>query len=380
MSEMSRHAFGAVGTALPSTADDLALLLIHEFQHVKLGALQDMYDLLNAAGGGWHPAIRGPSRPSGRFPCAPPRSPAVRKLLETIREQLRTGKHALLLRGTGGVGKPLLAQEFAYRYKGDYDIVWHIQAERRDLAVEQYAAMGRRLGVAERKKPTDTARAVRDALDLGEPYHRWLLILDNADQARDLPDFLASGRSGHVLITSQRSKGWNRYAETIEIGVFTRPESVSHLRRRLPDCGPQEANLVAEALGDLPIAVEQAAAGIKQTGLDAREYIRLLQRSTAGVETSGKGDQIADITKATGGTWGFAIGWLRKNYPPAVRLLQPCSYFSAAHASACGPPPERPTTEYRLSSSASAMAATSFAPCATPRPGWRSESPYPGRS
>jgi cellulose biosynthesis protein BcsQ/tetratricopeptide (TPR) repeat protein len=250
------------------------------------------------------------------------------ELLESIREQLRTGKHAILLRGMGGVGKSLLAQEFAYRYKGDYDIVWHIQAEQRDLAVEQYAAMARRLGLPERKKPTDTARAVRDALDVGEPFHRWLLILDNADEARDLPEFLASGRSGHVLITSQRSEGWNRYAETVEIGVFTRPESVSHLRRRLPDCGPEEANRVAEALGDLPIAVEQAAAGIKQTGLGPREYIKLLQRSTAGAESRGKGDQIADITKATGGTWDFAIGWLSKNYPPAVRLLQLCSYFS----------------------------------------------------
>ncbi|MFF3322365.1 FxSxx-COOH system tetratricopeptide repeat protein [Streptomyces sp. NPDC002889] len=250
------------------------------------------------------------------------------ELLESIREQLRTGKHTILLRGMGGVGKSLLAQEFAHRYKGDYDIVWHIQAEQRDLAVEQYAAMARPLGVPERKNPTDMARAVRHALDLGDPYHRWLLILDNADDAGDLPELLVGGRSGHVLITSQRSEGWNRHAETVEIGVFKRPESVSHLCRRLPDCGPDEADLVADALGDLPIAVEQAAAGIKQTGLSALEYIKLLQRPTAGAQTSGDGDRIADFTKATGGTWDFAIGRLRENYPPAVRLLQLCSYFS----------------------------------------------------
>ncbi|WP_405997153.1 FxSxx-COOH system tetratricopeptide repeat protein [Streptomyces sp. NBC_00829] len=250
------------------------------------------------------------------------------ELLETIRERLRTGNQAILLRGMGGVGKTLLAQEFAHRYKGDYDIVWHIQAEQRNLAVEQYAAMARPLRLAERKNPTDAARAVRDALDLGEPYHRWLLILDNADEAGSLTDFLARGRSGHVLVTSQRSEGWSKYAETVEVGVFSRQESISHLRRRLPDCGPEEANLVADALGDLPIAVEQAAAGIKQTGLGPREYIRLLQRPTAGTEERGEGDQVADFNKATGGTWDFAIGRLRENYPPAVRLLQLCSYFS----------------------------------------------------
>ncbi|MGW1976788.1 FxSxx-COOH system tetratricopeptide repeat protein [Streptomyces sp. NPDC001889] len=249
------------------------------------------------------------------------------ELLDAIREGLRNGNQTILLRGMGGVGKTLLAQEFAHRFKGDYDVVWHIQAEQLNLAVEQYAAMAPELGLPERKNPTDAARAVRDALDRGEPYHRWLLILDNADEADRLTDFLARGRSGHIIVTSQRSEGWGRHAETIEVGVFTRSESVSHLRRRLPDIGPDEADQLAAELGDLPIAVEQAAAGIKQTGLNAREYIRLLQKPTAGSGAPHDGDEVADLTKATGGTWDFAIGRLRENYPPAVRLLQLCSYF-----------------------------------------------------
>jgi uncharacterized protein len=45
VSATARHAFGAVATALPDDPVILALLLIHEFQHVKLGALLDIYDL-----------------------------------------------------------------------------------------------------------------------------------------------------------------------------------------------------------------------------------------------------------------------------------------------------------------------------------------------
>lgn len=41
----AREAFGALGLALPATPDVLALLIIHEFQHVKLGALLDLFDL-----------------------------------------------------------------------------------------------------------------------------------------------------------------------------------------------------------------------------------------------------------------------------------------------------------------------------------------------
>lgn len=45
ISAAARQAYGAVAAALPAAAADLALLIIHEFQHVKLGALTDMFDL-----------------------------------------------------------------------------------------------------------------------------------------------------------------------------------------------------------------------------------------------------------------------------------------------------------------------------------------------
>lgn len=48
VSSTARDAFGAVAAAAPSDAATLALLLIHEFQHVKLGAVLDMLDLYDA--------------------------------------------------------------------------------------------------------------------------------------------------------------------------------------------------------------------------------------------------------------------------------------------------------------------------------------------
>jgi uncharacterized protein len=45
ISAAARQAFGAVAAALPATGADLALLIIHEFQHVKLGGVYDLYDL-----------------------------------------------------------------------------------------------------------------------------------------------------------------------------------------------------------------------------------------------------------------------------------------------------------------------------------------------
>jgi uncharacterized protein len=45
ISASARSAFGAIGAALPASGEALALLLIHEFQHVKLGAILDRHDL-----------------------------------------------------------------------------------------------------------------------------------------------------------------------------------------------------------------------------------------------------------------------------------------------------------------------------------------------
>jgi uncharacterized protein len=49
VSATARHAFGAVAAALPADPVTLALLLVHEFQHVKLGAVLDLYDLYDPA-------------------------------------------------------------------------------------------------------------------------------------------------------------------------------------------------------------------------------------------------------------------------------------------------------------------------------------------
>ncbi|MFI9364334.1 FxsB family cyclophane-forming radical SAM/SPASM peptide maturase [Kitasatospora sp. NPDC053057] len=49
ISSAARQAYGVVGIARPATAPTLALLLAHEFQHVKLGAVLDLFDLHDRA-------------------------------------------------------------------------------------------------------------------------------------------------------------------------------------------------------------------------------------------------------------------------------------------------------------------------------------------
>ncbi len=50
VSAASRDAFGAVGASLPDTAPTLVEMLLHEGQHMKLGALLDLVDLVRPGG------------------------------------------------------------------------------------------------------------------------------------------------------------------------------------------------------------------------------------------------------------------------------------------------------------------------------------------
>ncbi|MDQ7904335.1 HEXXH motif domain-containing protein [Phytohabitans sp. ZYX-F-186] len=63
VSAASRLACGSIGLAVPSDAETLAMLLIHEFQHMKLGALLDLVPLYRPGGA---PRHRAPWRPDPR--------------------------------------------------------------------------------------------------------------------------------------------------------------------------------------------------------------------------------------------------------------------------------------------------------------------------
>jgi len=62
----------------------------------------------------------------------------------------------------------------------------------------------------------------------------------------------------------------------VEIDVLDRAESVAMLRHRAAALLAEDADRVADALGDLPLAVVQAAGYMADTGTSAGDYLDLL--------------------------------------------------------------------------------------------------------
>lgn len=261
----------------------------------------------------------------------PPQNPSFtgrREILKDLRRALRVrsqvGPPLYTLQGFAGVGKTQLAIEYAYRYLSEYDLIWWIPSEYDTSITRSLQSLARRLSLPESDDSESTVRTVLDELATGWPSPKWLLIYDGAGEPVDVRPYLPSG-PGQVLITS-RNRDWSNESTLFEVDMFSEEESIDFLTRQWEDLSDEEAHTLATELGHLPLALDQAIAVHRVTGMPLDEYLRLLRKSPGLVLELDEGES-SEYPQSVAKTCRLAFDRLRDRSVGASQLLQACSFF-----------------------------------------------------
>ncbi len=246
------------------------------------------------------------------------------QILEDLYQSLHKTRNTALtqqaLYGLGGIGKTQLAMEYAYQHSSCYEQVWWLRAEAPTSLIADYIELASELQLPEQSE-SDQDLIVQAMLKWLEKHQGWLLIFDNARDAKSIRNYLPESSGGHVLITS-RNQEWKTFCKPLSVEVWNRNEAIAFLKKRTGQLDEKAADELAEALGDLPLALEQAAAYIDTRTKTYREYLELFNSRRKELwEREQPPDGYPD-TIAT--TWSLAFDEIR-TVPMAEIMLSLCS-------------------------------------------------------
>ncbi|MCC8248546.1 FxSxx-COOH system tetratricopeptide repeat protein [Saccharothrix luteola] len=249
------------------------------------------------------PAPAPPAPPVWNLPPRNPNFTGREDVLARIHEGLSTSVVSVhSLHGLGGVGKSQTAIEYAYRHRAEYQWAYWIPAEQPELIPDHFERLKAALGLP----ATADLRSVLSA----EPG--WLLIFDNAERPGDVHEHLPVG--GHVLVTT-RNTGFGGLGRTVELDALSRPESVDFLRGRVPATTAEQADRLADVLGDLPLGLAQAAAYLEETALPVEEYLTLLDTHESALLAEG---DVPGYPHTVATVWGLSLQRVARQEPVAV--------------------------------------------------------------
>ena len=150
----------------------------------------------------------------------------IEQALVPIEEENEATK-IVVISGLRGVGKTQLARKFVQDNYTRYGIVYTFHGQSAHMLANDYAELGRKLGVGQQMTVSKQL----------EKFRRWLLIFDNIDEQK-AEDFLKNNlpkKGGCVLITSRRKVNFENFKVTpIQVDGFKRSDSISFLRKMIP--------------------------------------------------------------------------------------------------------------------------------------------------
>jgi hypothetical protein len=230
--------------------------------------------------------------------------------------------------GGPGVGKSSIAAEYAHRHAGDYWGVWWLPAQNRDALIASLCDLAESIDPMQRRdtskvtlEPAQLERMARAVLGRlkGAPLP-WLLVYDNVVNPSAVADLLPP-RAVHVLITTRWSD-WHGVATELKVNTFASETAEAYLLLRAGSADCAGAACLVSALECLPLALDQAGAFCKRTGLSFGEYIKRMGEFIRMKPAS------SSYPDSVFGTFSLAIDHVKADCPDAERLMSLLSFLA----------------------------------------------------
>lgn len=173
------------------------------------------------------------------------------------------------LYGMRGTGKSQIASAYAEECEAaGWELVAWITATSRNDIIRQFAGLASACGLTDHDTAPD--QAVAALLDwLNNGTGRRLLVFDNVERFDDLSGLVPRGEVQVITTSTATSK----MGASIHVGAYSRDQSVQFLSETTGSDDSSGAAHVAEELGDLPVALTQAATTIRLTGSTYQGYL-----------------------------------------------------------------------------------------------------------
>ncbi len=249
-----------------------------------------------------------------------PRPPA-----QVFEGRAERGK-AHAVHGLGDVGKSELALQYASAHRDSYQLSWWVTAASAAQIEVGLAELAGRLCPPVAMAGT-TPDAAAWAMGWLQAHDRWLLVLDNVDNAADVEPLLAQLTGGHIIVTTRRDTGWQRTAIPIRLDVLDPASGTAILTAQLsehPGHLHADAAAIARELGYLPLALDQAAAYLSATREPPSEYLASLRHGSPAMDTADK--DLAQQTIAR--LFDLTLAAITARDPGAVDLLRILACYS----------------------------------------------------
>jgi tetratricopeptide (TPR) repeat protein/DNA-binding XRE family transcriptional regulator len=276
--------------------------------------------------------------PLERNPYFTGRSPQ----LTNLHTLLMAGKQVALtqaISGLGGIGKTHLALEYAYRYQKSYHDIFWVTADTYDSLMASFVQLAALLQLPDYGEPDQSK--VKVAVQRWLSKHKgWLLILDNMENLSLVHQFVPVDRQGAVLLTTRRQVT-EPVAQALELGVLPENDSILFLLKRtkilafdraLDDALVNDiaaARIIAQELGNLPLALDQAGAYLLETGCSFTDYIDLLTKHRAELlhRRAGRGIP-TDHPESVTTTFMLNFRQVQQRNESAAELLRVCALLA----------------------------------------------------